>query len=79
MHILDTRGQQCPAPLIATRKALRESPDGTAFRILTGSRNALNNISKFLTDNKIIYSVQEEPDFWTITVNKGNDNESAAK
>ncbi len=73
MKIVDVRGKQCPAPLIATRKMLREAAEGDSFRIITGSRNALENISKFLSDNKTEFEVQEEADVWAITIIKQAD------
>jgi TusA-related sulfurtransferase len=68
MKIVDTRGQSCPAPLIATRKALKETMKGEAFQVLVGSQNALNNISTFLKDNKTGFSVKESEGHWTMTV-----------
>ncbi len=68
MKVIDTRGQKCPAPLIATRKALREDPEGEAVKILTDSRNALNNISKFLDDNHPGYRIEEYPEGWGIVI-----------
>jgi TusA-related sulfurtransferase len=68
MRIIDTRGQQCPAPLIATRKALKAAKTGDSFRVLTSSQNALNNISHFLKDNKIDFQVGQDNGEWSITV-----------
>jgi TusA-related sulfurtransferase len=68
MKIVDTRGQSCPAPLIATKRLLKETVKGEAFQVLIGSQNALNNISSFLKDNKAGFSVKESEGFWTMTV-----------
>ena len=70
MHTVDTRGQQCPAPLIATRRALKETGTGDSFKVLTDSKNALDNISRFLKDNRTEFSVKEGNNGWTITVMK---------
>ena len=70
MRIVDTKGQQCPAPLIATKRALKETKTGESFKILTDSKNALENISRFLKDNKIDFHIEETEGFWTILIKK---------
>jgi selenium metabolism protein YedF len=72
MRIIDTKGQQCPAPIIATKRALKESASGDSFEVLTDNKTALDNISRFLKDNKTGYSVMENSGVWTIKVTKGN-------
>lgn len=68
MRIVDTKGQQCPAPLIATKRALKETKTGESFKVLTDSKNALENISRFLKDNKSEFSVEEADGVWTLIV-----------
>lgn len=70
MQIVDTRGQQCPAPLIATKRALKEAKTGESFKVLTENKTSLENISRFLKDNKTEFSVEEAAGVWTITVTK---------
>lgn len=72
MRIIDTKGQQCPAPLIATKRALKGSDRGDSFEVMTDNKTALDNISRFLTDNKTAYSVTEKNGVWTITVTKSD-------
>ncbi len=73
MQIADVRGQQCPAPLIATRKLLKETVNGGSFEVITGSRNALDNISRFLRDNMTEFRVREENNAWIITITKNKE------
>jgi TusA-related sulfurtransferase len=68
MRIIDTKGQQCPAPLIATKRALKEAKTGESFKILTDKKTSLENISRFLKDNKTEFSVEETEGVWTLTV-----------
>jgi selenium metabolism protein YedF len=68
MRIVDTKGQNCPIPLIETRKALRASHAGEAFAVVTDDRTAFSNISRFLNDNRIKYSVSENHDTWTFNI-----------
>lgn len=68
MKIIDTTGQKCPVPIIETRKALRESKTGETFTVITDNKTAFSNISRFLEDNKIFFSVTEEKNIWTFSI-----------
>ena len=70
MDIIDTSGQKCPAPLIAARRALKETVTGSSFILKTDSQNAFNNISHFLRDNKTEFSSEELNGVWTFTITK---------
>lgn len=70
MRIVDTKGKVCPAPIIATKKALRESKVGETFRVLTDNQISLDNLSRFLKDNRTEFSVEESNGFWTLTITK---------
>jgi TusA-related sulfurtransferase len=72
MRIVDTKSQQCPAPLIATKRAFKETKTGDSLQVITDSQNALNNISRFLKDNKIEFWIEEKESIWTITITKAN-------
>ncbi|MFZ0283544.1 MAG: sulfurtransferase-like selenium metabolism protein YedF [Bacteroidales bacterium] len=75
MKTADTRGQPCPAPLIATKRALKETLPGESFEILTDSLTSLNNISRFLKDNNTGFNIKESEGFWSLTVSKeSNEN-----
>lgn len=75
MRIVDTKGQACPAPLVATRRALKEAEEGAVLRILTDSQTSLNNISRFLRDNSIAFSVEKEGDgSWSVVIVKNADS-----
>jgi TusA-related sulfurtransferase len=70
MQIIDTSGQQCPAPLIATKRALKDAHPGDSFQVITDSQNAFNNISRFLKDNNTRFSFDESNGIWTLTITK---------
>jgi len=70
MKIIDTSGQQCPAPLIATKRALKDAQTGDALKIITDNQTAFNNICRFLKDNKTKFSFEESNDIWTLTITK---------
>jgi selenium metabolism protein YedF len=54
--------------LIATRKALRENKDGTPVRVLTDNVTSMNNIARFLKDNSISFSLEEENGVYAMTI-----------
>lgn len=70
MQIVDTTGQQCPAPLIATKRALKDSKSGDSFKIITDNKTSFDNISRFLKDNKTGFSFEESNGIWTLTITK---------
>jgi len=70
MQIIDTTGQQCPAPLIAVRHALKGARAGDSFKIITDNQTVFNNISRFLKDNKTEFSSEESNDILTLTITK---------
>jgi len=79
MRIVDTKGQVCPAPLIAAKKALRETGAGESFIILTDNETSFNNLSRFLKDNNTTFSVGEAAGVWTLTVTPGSDKRAISK
>jgi selenium metabolism protein YedF len=70
MHIVDTRGQQCPGPLIATKRALKNINTGDSFQVITDNKTSFNNISRFLKDNKTEFTAEESNGTWTLTVTR---------
>jgi len=70
MNIIDAKGQLCPLPLIATKRALRESPAGGTFILLIDNMTSFNNVSRFLNDNNTGFQVLEKNGVWEMTVTK---------
>lgn len=70
MRTVDTRGQLCPAPLIAAKRTLREVRDGETFKILTDNKTSYSNLMRFLRDNKAGVLSEAHGEEWTITVSK---------
>jgi selenium metabolism protein YedF len=68
MRIIDTKGLNCPIPIIETRKALKASYAGERFNVVTDDRKAFSNISRFLNDNKIKFTVSEDKGIWTFEI-----------
>jgi len=74
MLIVDTKGQLCPAPLIATKRALKETATGESFTVITDNQTSFNNVSRFLKDNNTGFQVSESGGVWTLTVTRRGDD-----
>jgi selenium metabolism protein YedF len=70
MRIVDTKGQLCPAPLIAVKRALKETAVGESIMVLTDNQTSFNNVSRFLKDNKTGFLVSAAEGIWTLTIAK---------
>jgi selenium metabolism protein YedF len=79
MRVVDTRGQLCPAPLIAAKKALRETAAGESFLVLTDNTTSYNNLIRFLKDNKAAVSQVEKNGVWELTVSAGSSDQPGIK
>lgn len=79
MKIVDTRGELCPAPLIATRRALKDPESGNSFLVLTDNKTSLDNVSRYLKDNKTAFTVSESSGTWTLKVTKTGNLDEAVK
>jgi selenium metabolism protein YedF len=71
MKTVDTRGLRCPAPLIKTRQALNETAEGESLQIIIDNPTSLNNIKRFLTDNRISFVEKEESGISVLDLNRG--------
>ena len=78
MKIIDTRGLTCPAPLIKTRQGMNEAAPGEPVQILIDNPTSLSNVKRYLTDNKIEFSVREEGALATVTINRVSESELSA-
>jgi selenium metabolism protein YedF len=70
MRIVDTRGQLCPAPLIAAKKALKETRSGDSFTLLTDNQTSFSNLTRFLHENQADLKVSESAGIWTMLITK---------
>ncbi len=70
MQVIDTSGQHCPAPLIATKRALKDTCTGDALKVITDNQTSFSNICRFLKDNKTRFSFEESNGIWTLTIIK---------
>ncbi len=66
MKTIDCRGQACPAPVIATKKALEES--GTAIRVLVDDGAPRENVGRFVRNRGYQVIETAEADGWSLQV-----------
>lgn len=78
MKTVDTRGLVCPAPLIKTRQGLNEAAADEPVQILIDNPTSLSNVKRYLTDNKLEFTVREEGTLATVTVTRGRADEISA-
>jgi selenium metabolism protein YedF len=71
MKTVDTRGLTCPAPLIKTRQGLTEAAAGESVQILIDNPTSLSNVKRYLTDNRLEFTVREEGTLAIVTVTRG--------
>lgn len=67
--IIDCRGQLCPQPLINTKKALKESVKDETIQVLIDNATSCQNVSRFLADNAIPFTVDEQNGLFTLIIN----------
>lgn len=72
MRIVDTKGQLCPAPIIAAKRALKDTVAGEAFVILTDNNTSYTNLTRFFRDNNAVFTVEEADGVWKLTVTKSS-------
>jgi selenium metabolism protein YedF len=70
MRTVDTSGQLCPAPVIAAKKALKETENGESFILITDNKTSYNNLLRFFSDNKTEVTSESENGVWRLTVKK---------
>ena len=65
-RIVDARGLLCPKPLIMTKKALMEGPGD--FRVLLDNRTSFENVTRFLSDNGVVFDTKDDGDSFSLLV-----------
>jgi selenium metabolism protein YedF len=75
MKTVDTRGLTCPAPLIKTRQGLNEAAPDETVQIIIDNRTSLGNVRRYLSDNRLSFTVKEEGEVAIVTVTRGDKTE----
>ncbi|MBE0667298.1 MAG: sulfurtransferase-like selenium metabolism protein YedF, partial [Bacteroidales bacterium] len=66
-------------PLIKTRQGLTEADSEETVRIIIDNPASLNNVKRYLTDNKLVFTVEEEEGAAFVTVRGKTEAETEAK
>jgi len=68
---LDVRGLVCPMPVLKTKKALEELPNGERLTVIGDYKPALENIKRFAeTHGYKVISIEELNDTFKIIIEK---------
>ena len=61
-HVLDTKGLNCPLPILKARKALNEVPTGETLLVLSTDPGSIPDFEAFCrtTGNELVESKSEE-------------------
>ena len=70
MKTIDVKNKPCPLPLIATKKALKESDIDEQIKIIINSETSVKNVTRYLKDNGIIVNEQIVGDSYELVFNK---------
>ena len=68
MKEIDVRGLSCPLPVVETKKALKENPEGV--KILADSIVSKENISRFAGAMGYNLKTEEKDGIWEIELTK---------
>jgi tRNA 2-thiouridine synthesizing protein A len=65
---IDARGISCPQPVLMTKKALVENPEGIV--VLVDNNTAKSNVMRFAQNSGYTAKVREENEEFVITIAK---------
>ena len=68
MYEIDTSGLSCPIPVVETKKALKEHPEGVD--VLVDSNACKENVSRFAIASGYVPVVQKMDTKWKIQIRK---------
>lgn len=74
MKTIDTRGLTCPAPLIKTRQGLNEAAADEDVQVIIDNPASLSNVKRYLSDNRLEFTVREEGEVSVVTVARGENS-----
>ena len=69
--VLDTKGLNCPLPILKAKKAMRDVPAGGVLQVLATDPGALKDFEAFCrtTGNELV-DWHEQAGVWTINLKK---------
>ena len=68
MRELDTSGYSCPEPVIMTKKALKDSPDGLS--VIVDNRASKENVTRYATALGYSVRAEEGDGNWKLIISK---------
>ena len=68
MKTIDTSGMSCPQPVLTTKKALEENPDGVM--VMVDNTTAKENVQRFMVKNGYQVTVEKVDEAFVLTAKK---------
>ena len=68
--IVDARGELCPKPLIMAKKAINDENIKNKFILLIDNETSIENVERFLKDNKVVFETVKKDDCFSILISK---------
>jgi TusA-related sulfurtransferase len=68
--IIDAQNHPCPKPIIMTKQAVDNAEPGTKINVLINRESAKNNTLRFLQDNNIPVTWEQNDDIFTLHITK---------
>jgi TusA-related sulfurtransferase len=68
MKTIDTSGMSCPQPVLATKKAMEENPDGVM--IMVDNTTSKENVQRFMLKNGYQVTVEKIDEAFVLTAKK---------
>lgn len=68
MKKIDTSGMSCPQPVLMTKKAIEESPEGV--EIIVDNNVAKGNVERFLNNSGYSMKIKKEDEIFVIEAKK---------
>ena len=73
MKTIDVKGKPCPLPLVAAKKALKESDIDEQIKIIINSETSVKNVTRYLKDNGLKVNQQIAGDSYELTFCKNGE------
>lgn len=68
MKKIDTSGMSCPQPVLATKKALEEAPDGV--EVMVDNTTAKENVQRFMLKSGYQVTIEKVNEAFVLTARK---------
>ncbi|MDI9459573.1 MAG: sulfurtransferase TusA family protein [Bacillota bacterium] len=68
LNTLDVRGRSCPEPVLLTRRALEQAPNGV--QVLVGNSTARDNVRRFAESKGYKVQIQDQGEDFLLSITR---------